>query len=134
MQEVPSNDKGMIALLKGADALFLPVDFTAQSIERMRYSYFAKLPAYIMSGTPVLVWGPVGIAAIDFAIQEGWAHVVTENDPLKIKNELVRLIEDEGFCKSLSLRARECALKYFDIKKIRNDFQRALAGMDEIKP
>ena len=54
MDEKPDNDQGMAELFGSADLLFLPVDFTPESINRMRYSIFAKIPAYMASGTPIL--------------------------------------------------------------------------------
>ena len=63
VNEVPQNDQGMARLLQNADLLYLPVDFSRLSIDRIRFSIFAKLPAYMMSGIPILAHGPPEVAS-----------------------------------------------------------------------
>lgn len=131
MGEVPERDEDMISLLKGADLLFLPVDFTKVSIERMRYSIFAKIPAYMMSGTPVLVYGPPDVASVEYAIKEKWAYVVAKKDEKTLKEAIIELASNPGLRERLGRRAQEIGIRDFDANKIRQRFCTALA---EIAP
>ena len=125
--EVPGDDKDMISLLRKADLLFLPVDFTNVSIERMRFSIFAKLPAYMMSGTPILVYGPPDVASIEYAIEEKWAYVVAIQDKIALKKAINKLVSDPGLREKLGRRAQEIGLRDFDANKIRKRFSEELA-------
>ncbi len=122
MAEVPNDDENMISLLKGADLLYLPVDFTKESIERMRYSIFAKIPAYMMSGTPVLIYGPPEVASIEYAIKEKWAYVVKKQDEEALKNAIIELISNPTLRVNLVNRAHKIGLRDFNVIKIRKRF------------
>src|SRR4029079_10648542 len=41
-----------------ADFLYLPYDFSKESITFIKYSMPTKAPEYMMSGTPVIILGP----------------------------------------------------------------------------
>jgi len=123
MDEVPDNDQGMAELLGSADLLFLPVDFTPKSINRMRYSIFAKIPVYMASGTPILCFGPPGIASIEYAIKEKWCYLVNKNDKDTLKKALIVLIEDSNLRNTISKTAYRVVRKDFEASKIRELFR-----------
>jgi len=127
VEEVPDNDKDMAELLSSADLLFLPIDFTKVSIRRMRYSIFAKIPTYMLSGTPVLVYGPSEIASVEYAQKEGWAYVVSQKDLNVLKEAILRLMSDTGLRQTLARRAQEVAIRDFDVQRIRKKFRKELA-------
>jgi glycosyltransferase involved in cell wall biosynthesis len=66
------------AKLAAADALVLPVNFDAHSLDFARYSMPGKLTEYLMSGRPILAYGPAEAAPIEYALREGFAAVVTD--------------------------------------------------------
>ncbi|MCK4790907.1 MAG: hypothetical protein KAV87_44635, partial [Desulfobacteraceae bacterium] len=121
------HDNFMALLLRKAGLLFLPVDFTKASIERMRYSVFAKIPAYMMSGTPILVYGPPEVASVEYAIKEKWAYVVPKKDEKALKEAIIELASNPALRKSLGRRAQEIGIRDFDANKIRQRFHTALA-------
>jgi len=127
MGEVPKRAEDMISLLKSADLLFLPVDFTNVSIERMRYSMFAKIPAYMMSGTPILVYGPPEVASVEYAIKEKWAYVVAKKDEKALKDAIIDLTSNPTLRERLRRRAQEIGIRDFDANKIRQRFHTVLA-------
>lgn len=122
ISEIPNNDKNMISLLSKADLLFLPVDFTSISVERMRFSIFAKLPAYMMSGTPILIYGPPEVASIEYAIEDQWAYVVAKQDKKALKQAIRKLILDPDLRKNLGEKAQKIGQRDFDVIKIRKQF------------
>jgi glycosyltransferase involved in cell wall biosynthesis len=121
VDEVPEGDK-IIPLLKNSDLLFLPVDFMAESISRMRYSMFTKIPAYMISGVPILFWGPDGIASTEYAKKSEWAYVVSQNDPLILKQALLKLINDKYLRKELCENAKRLALNNHSSEIVRPRF------------
>lgn len=126
IKEVPDNDKDMALLLSSADLLFLPIDFNKESIERIRYSMFAKIPAYMISGTPILMYGPPGIAAVEYAMKGKWAYVVTEENPSLLKDAILKLKSDKELRNHFSNQARELAILHHDALKIRELFRQEL--------
>lgn len=128
LDEVPNGDE-IISLLKETDLLFLPVDFNKESHKRMRYSMFTKIPAYMISGNPILFWGPDNIASIEYAKKYNWAYVVSRNDPTLLKNALLTLISDKHLREKISNKAKYIATKYHDSKVVRREFQELLKSM-----
>jgi len=127
VSEVPPNDQDMACLLRNADLLYLPVDFSRVSIERIRFSIFAKLPAYMMSGTPILAYGPPEVASIEYALKEKWAYVVGKEDKDVLKKAIMELIENPDLRASLGKRAQKIGARDFDANKLRPQFHMALA-------
>jgi len=127
MDEVPGNDQGMAELLGSVDLLFLPVDFTPKSIIRMRYSIFAKIPAYMASGTPILFFGPSEIASAEYAIKDKWAYVVDKNDGDSLKRGLLELMSDPDLRGEIGANANRVAQRDFEASNIRESFHKALS-------
>jgi glycosyltransferase involved in cell wall biosynthesis len=127
VSEVPQDDQGMARLLQDADLLYLPVDFSKVSIERMRFSIFAKLPAYMMSGTPILAYGPPEVASIEYAQKEKWAYVVGREDKSALKKAIMELVENPDLRERLGKRAQKIGVRDFDANKLRPEFHKALA-------
>jgi glycosyltransferase involved in cell wall biosynthesis len=72
---------GLRAALAHADALILAYGFTPRTIEYYRYSFPTKLVPYMLSGSPILAYGPASIAPIDYVVKGGWARVLTTKSP-----------------------------------------------------
>ena len=127
MDEVPDNDQGMAELFGSADLLFLPVDFTPESINRMRYSIFAKIPAYMASGTPILFFSPSEIASAEYALKDNWAYMVNDNDENLLKQGLEELMADSDLREKIGANANRIARRDFESSKIRESFRKALS-------
>jgi glycosyltransferase involved in cell wall biosynthesis len=123
----PTRDDGeFFAALAAADALVLPVNHDAETVEFIRYSMPTKVPAYMASGTPILVCGPRGVAQVDYAAREGWGHVVSARDDAALDAALRRILTDADLRESLRLRAQALAAANHDSAKVRTRFQDAL--------
>jgi glycosyltransferase involved in cell wall biosynthesis len=126
---VPTTNPDMGALMSSADLLYFPLDFTPENIASMRYSIFAKLPTYMISGTPILASGPAEMAAIDYALREKWAYVVTEDSDASLQKAILNLFANAELRRSLAQCARAIARRDFDLCSIRSQFQAALVQM-----
>lgn len=116
------------ALMAEADVNLLPFNFDADSARYLRFSMPTKIPAYMISGTPILVYGPPSLAAVQYAREAGWAHVVSEPGPGGVVTALARLLDDERYRRELGQRAQQRAEAAHEIGAVRGQFWSALAG------
>ena len=115
-------------LLAGADLLVLPFNFDARSAEYIRLSMPTKVPAYMVSGTPILVYGPSGIATTRYAEREGWGRVISAGGVPALRKTLLDLMADQAARERLGLRAQALARERHDAARVRPAFQTALAA------
>lgn len=120
-------DEDYFRTLAAADILLLPVNFDAHSQRYIRLSMPTKVPAYLVSGTPVLAYGPPETAQIAYARAGGWAHVVDRRDPAALGAAIRRLASDMTLRRQLSAAQRSAAARH-DAATIRPRFQATLAG------
>jgi hypothetical protein len=125
------DDGEFFRAIAAADVLVLPVNFDDESIRLIRYSMPTKLPAYLACGTPVLAYGPRGIAQIDDAASHGWGLVVNARGEDGLSAALTRLTEDAPLRRALSQRARALAQSRHDVRRVRAGFQAALTAAAE---
>lgn len=116
-------------LLAEADLLVLPFNFDARSAEYIRLSMPTKVPAYMASGTPILVYGPPGIATVRYAERESWGHVVSTGGVTALRESLVRLMSDQAARERLGRKAQELARERHDAAKVRPAFWAALSAV-----
>lgn len=127
-----TDDTAFFARLAEADALLLPVNFDDASIRMIRYSMPTKVPAYLVSGTPVLVYGPPEVAQVRYALDRAWGHVVSHRDPALLRAGIRAVLEDQTLRGHLSRSARAVAAEEHDAVRVRRRFQDVLrqsAGM-----
>ena len=80
-----------------------------------------------MSGTPILVYGPPEVAAVEYAQRAGWGYVVPQRGLNALREAIILLATDVGLRRKLGQRAREVAIQNHDATKVRGDFREALA-------
>jgi glycosyltransferase involved in cell wall biosynthesis len=88
-----------------------------------------KVPEYMASGTPVLVYGPGHVPAAEYARRETWGYVVDRRDSDVLKQALLEIMHSESLRASLGRRGRELAARHHDAKTVREDFRRLLRSM-----
>lgn len=127
-----TDDEVFFTRLAEADALLLPVNFDEASIRMIRYSMPTKVPGYLVTGTPVLVYGPPEVAQVSYAADHGWGHVVARRDPAALRAGMREVLQDLDLRTRLSRSARSVAEREHDAVRVRRQFQDALvkaAGM-----
>lgn len=117
-------------LLANADALLLPVNFDQKSVDFIRYSMPTKVPSYLISGTPCLVYGSSETAQVRYAMDDGWGHVVTQHSMTALKAALRRIADDLPLRRNLSAAARGTSAKH-DARLVRPAFQNILRNAAE---
>lgn len=121
------DDATFFRALAAADALLLPVNFDEDSMAFIRYSMPTKVPAYLASGTPVLVYGPRGVAQVDYAMEHGWGHVVSSRDADALDTGLREVLESAPLRERLRRRAQAVAAERHDAAIVRSEFQALLS-------
>ncbi|HZL59475.1 MAG TPA: glycosyltransferase [Stellaceae bacterium] len=126
IEETIADDETFYKRIAAADALLVPVNFDADSIRFIRYSMPAKLPAYMVSGTPILVYGPPDITQVQYAMNEKWGHVVDRRDPAALATGLRAIIEDMALRRRVTAAARETVERHHEAVIVRPAFQSVL--------
>lgn len=126
VHETLTDDREFFETLISADGLILPVNFDRPSIHFIGLSMPTKVPAYLTSGTPVLVFGPAGVAQIEYARTAGWGLVVDRPDSGLLERGIERLLDDAPLRRSLSAAALAGARQRHDIAVVRTRFRTIL--------
>ncbi len=109
---LPSHDD-LPGVLAGADMLFLPESFSVDP-GMIELSISTKCHLYMLSGRPVLVYGPPYCGTVDYAGQEGWGAVVPERNSRTLAQALHRLLMDQPYLAKISQQSRYVAAKNHD--------------------
>jgi glycosyltransferase involved in cell wall biosynthesis len=115
-------------VLCGADVLIIPSDFEGRGPRFVRLSMPTKVPAYMASGTPVVLYSPGSHALCAWARETGWGLVVGERSPRSLALALRGLASDPRLGEALGRTASRIADSEFDGLKVRNAFRDSLAG------
>lgn len=121
----PINYNQLPDKFSNADILLLPQDFDKKSIDFLRYSFPTKVSEYMISGTPVLVYGDVQTGLTKYAIKNKWAYVVTEPKIEKLVNAINDLFNDINLRKQLGTLAQSIALEKEDANIVKNNFRKS---------
>jgi glycosyltransferase involved in cell wall biosynthesis len=96
------------------DILFLPLAFESPIPEIIRTSAPGKLGEYLASGRPILAHVPENSFVAYYLKENQCGLVASENDPSNLKDQILKLITDEGFCREITHHARQRAKLDFD--------------------
>ena len=124
--DVIADDEDYFATLAAADVLLLPVNFDRHSVTMIGLSMPTKVPAYLASGTPVLVYGAAGVAQVEYARAAGWGHVVDRPGVDEVAEGLTHMLTDLELRRTLSATARRIAARDHDSATVRAAFQSSL--------
>jgi glycosyltransferase involved in cell wall biosynthesis len=96
-------------LLASSDALIVAYNFDAESIRYVRYSMANKLPECMAAGVPLLIYGPMEVATVAYAVDTQAVVAVIDRDPRKIQAALKKLVLETDECRKLAQKARHFA-------------------------
>jgi len=125
---VPHDSRESLAsLISGADALLLPVIFDQNAGAIVKYSMPGKATLYMATGKPTLVYGPSWSPVVQEALEKQTSLVLNERNEGLLVEALKRIFDDQQLRATLSLRAREVAIREYDISIIAARFRDDLA-------
>lgn len=126
LRDVPGED-GIAALIGSADLLLLPANFNPASIKYLRLSNPTKIPAYMASGIPILVYAPSQLDMTQRALRDGWGIVVSENDRAAIGPRITEALGDSELRKRVVDNAARAFARDHDSARVRDNFRQLLA-------
>tara|TARA_Y100000768_G_scaffold246091_1_gene186630 strand:- start:14465 stop:15706 length:1242 start_codon:yes stop_codon:yes gene_type:complete len=94
VSEVPELDQDLFSALGSSSILYLPLDFTKESIKSIRLSYLTKQPLYMSLGVPILVHGPEEIHIVRHSIENNYAEVVTSDSFDELFTSVMKHLND----------------------------------------
>lgn len=109
--------------LEGFDILCIPIDFDEASIRYIKLSMPTKVPEYMASGVPILVFGSTETALVKYALRDQWAEVVSDNSVETLKASINKLVTDERYRLILAKKALEIASRNHSRKNNLNNFR-----------
>jgi glycosyltransferase involved in cell wall biosynthesis len=89
------------AALQEADILLAPLSHKNCSLNEVMTVFSNKLLGYLISGTPILVFGPVGCHHVKLADEGNWGKTVTTDSPQAIADAIQELIHNKSLCEQL---------------------------------
>jgi len=113
------DDAWFFEAIASADGLVLPVNFDAASRQYVGLSMPTKVPAYLASGTPTLVYGPGSVAQVHDARNMGWGLVVDQQDPAALDTAIRRLLGEAELRQTLVDRSLKLAYDHHDAPEVR---------------
>jgi len=122
------------AVLGSADALLIAYNFDEHSVAYIGYSLANKMPECLASGSPVLAYGPRGVATIDYLAEAGVAEIVPERNERQLEEALLRLATDPGQGLRLGERAREFVERELSLGTIQHRFRSAMRAAWALGP
>jgi glycosyltransferase involved in cell wall biosynthesis len=111
------------AKFAAADLLLLPQDFDEKSVQFLRYSFPTKVSEYMISGTPILVYGDVKTGLTQYALNGNWSAVVTQNNKQALADAITELYNNEAKRKQLGTNAQQLAMATEDAVLVRERFR-----------
>ena len=124
---VPYNE--LPKVFSEADFLFLPYDFSSESIQYIRYSMPTKASEYMISGTPIIMFAPEVTALVQYARKSGWAKVITDNNLLVLAEGLKQLIESMELRQKIAENAIKTAWGKHSSVKVTSDFKKIICSV-----
>jgi glycosyltransferase involved in cell wall biosynthesis len=118
--------ESFVQSLADADLLVVPVNFDEQSLSFVKYSMPAKVPEYMASGTPILVYSPAETPPAQYARKARWGAVVDERDLNVLEHQITTLINSPVLRQELGQRARAIALNDHSFDSVRARFRQVM--------
>ncbi len=124
---LPSHDN-LPRILSTASILFLPESFSVAP-ELIEYAISSKAHLYMLSGKPILVYGPPCSGTVDYAKTAGWGCVITERSTLMLRDIIVEMFMEEEWIQQLRANAEKCIHRHHDLYTGQQHFHRRLSSV-----
>ena len=121
IEETPYDSLEVAKIFKTSNLLVLPVEFDEKSITAIRLSMPTKVPAYMASGTPILIYGPKKVSFVKHASQNGWAHVISSQSNLL--SSLESFLDNKNLQRKVSENAIKISSEEFNQVKVQKKFR-----------
>lgn len=114
----------MPSTITSFDFLLLPISFLDSDVLFAKYSIPTKLSEYLISGVPVIILAPRGIALSEFVIKNNCSLSINTDNINEIIQELNDFIIDPKIQNIYSKNGKSVALKEFEIAIVGERFRK----------
>lgn len=112
-----------------ADFLFLPYDFSKESIKYIQYSMPTKGPEYMMSGTPIILFAPKVTAIVKYCQKYDCAKIITDCNVESLSKSFIDLIKNEVERNRIAQNAKKIAEEKHSSINVTNDFEKIIKSL-----
>lgn len=109
--------------LASVDLLLLPMDYDRDNLNFIHLSMPTKVPEYMVTGTPILVFADKSTALFKYADKDGWAFTVSENNESALIKKMEYIMNNQKAREDISKKARQIVLQNHEANKIREEFR-----------
>lgn len=117
---LPSHE-ALPEVLAQADVLLLPEAFSVGE-RRLGLALSTKCHLYMLSGRPILVYGPAYAGTVEYAREGGWARVVQDRDTQQLAGAITELLAGRGMTE-MRAAAQRCIAANHDLAAGRQRFE-----------
>lgn len=110
------SDSEYRSFLQNADVQLIAYNFDDRSARYVQYSLANKLPECLISGAPLLVYGPTRIATVAFMAEHLPETVVSEPDISVLADKIEAFASSRSKREQIAERGREIALSRFQLE------------------
>ncbi|NNC37508.1 MAG: DUF115 domain-containing protein [Hyphomonadaceae bacterium] len=128
------SNKAYREWLSQADLLLITYNFDDDTKCYVKYSFANKLPECCASGTPIIAYGPDGLATLDTLEELNLAFRIKTRDPNELSDALTKLTNSPSKRLQLGKMAQSFAFSRFSIENYKMDFLRELVLASETIP
>jgi len=87
--------------MKNADIMFAPLSHKNCSLNEVKTVFSNKLLGYLVSGKPILVFGPSDCHHVELARTGNWGYIVDRDSPEILAKGIIDMASDEKKCLEL---------------------------------
>lgn len=109
--------------LASADMLLLPMDFDRKNLKFIHLSMPTKVPEYMASGTPVLVFADNSTALYKYASSGNWAFTVNRNSEKELIKSIDVIFHNLQKRERIAKNALKIVDEFHDGNKVREEFR-----------
>ena len=120
------NFSDLRSVLGALDLLVSFYGFDIDSISYYKYSFSTKIVPYMLSGTPILIYGPAEIEPVNYARLGDWSIIIDTRSKILLGEAIQKFIHRPQDTQRLVLRAWQSAVKNHDLKSNALRFQSVL--------
>lgn len=115
-----------LRLRQTADLLIHPISFDSASRRFIQYSFPTKIPEYLGSGTPILIYGPDECDVVQFFLKHGLETVIKERSIERLIGFFQQLIRNPESFRKKAICNREFARQYLHAGATRQKLYREI--------
>jgi glycosyltransferase involved in cell wall biosynthesis len=113
-------------VLSDLDLLVSLYGFGADSSAYYKYSFATKIVPYMLSGTPILVYGPAEIEPVEYARAGNWSILIDIRSRKLLADSVNDFLDKPEDKQDMVIRAWESAVKNHDLNSNALKFQSVL--------